>query len=114
MRWKEGMVPRRWHWSRSLLNRGVGRTLQAGGAGMERSRREGGQILWACRGCVWEGRGRGKSVRGLARQVLMCPPHGGEPTEVLRFKGELEQSEVKAEKVAWRPVPPHKGLGQRV
>ena len=81
---------------------------------MERSRREGGQILWACRGCVWEGRGRGKSGRGLARQVLMCPPHGGEPTEVLRFKGELEQSEVKAEKVAWRPVHPHKGLGQKV
>lgn len=81
---------------------------------MEKSRREGGQILRACRGCVWEGGGRGKSCRGLARQVLMCPPHGREPTEVLKFKGELEQSEVKAEKVAWRPVHPHKGPGQRV
>lgn len=81
---------------------------------MEKSRREGGQILRACRGCVWEGGRRGKSCRGLARQVLMCLHHGREPTEVLKFKGELEQSEVKAEKVAWRPVHPHKGPGQRV
>ena len=82
---------------------------------MCRSRRAGGYVLRACRGCVWEGGGNEKSSRGLAGAGSRVPtPLRGNHWEVLRFKGESEKCEVRAEKVAWRLSQPHEGLSERV